>query len=110
MSFNFNKLVCEFYKTATAAEALAAAVERMKREVVEEATVHRPGQGIDLCTTFSQLHDHFDANELGGFCDGWPLKTDDDDCVRFVNAAQDAVHRWLQAGGLAADAPVIVNA
>lgn len=96
---DFNQLVCEFYKVQTPAEALEKAVERMKQEVVAEATIHRPA--VIGCTTFSELHDHFDANELGGFCDdGFPLMCDDDDCCRFTNAAQDAVHEWLAAGGL----------
>lgn len=95
----FNEAVCRFYGAADAGEALSLAVERMKREVIAEATGGRPA--VAGCTTFGELHDHFDANELGGFCeDGFPLMTDDDDCLKFCNAAQDAVGAWLKAGGL----------
>ncbi len=61
--------------------------------------------------TFSELHDHIDANEIGGFCDddvsqalliwfggddldgGWPQSM-----IDFINEAQGAIDKWLASG------------
>lgn len=73
-------------------------IDRMKREILADMASGRvPG----TVTTFSELHDHVDANEYGGFCDDangpfggfWSA----DWCTWFVNAAQDEIHKWLQA-------------
>ncbi len=110
----FDHLVTRFYKVTSVPEALAAAVERMKQEIMQDAS--GPWPRLVGCTTFSQLHDIVDANEYGGFCEsdfpGGPADIEDSGLahadqfleaqMRFINAAQDAVHQWLVGGGLAA--------
>ncbi len=61
--------------------------------------------------TFSELHDHIDANCLGGFCDDdvaqalliWFGGPDADggwlqSMIDFINEAQGAVNKWLAEG------------
>ena len=84
----------------------------MKQEIMQDAS--GPWPRLVGCTTFSQLHDIVDANEYGGFCEsdfpGGPADIEDSGLahadqfleaqMRFINAAQDAVHQWLLGGGL----------
>lgn len=86
--------------------SVAATVERMKAEILADME-----EGIvpEDVASFSDLHDHVDANEYGGFCDdkfsdaaikhfggrdaneGMP-----DAFIDFMNDCQDAVGEWLQ--------------
>lgn len=90
-------------------QELAALVLAMKRDVLE---MIRDGQVPLDVKDFSQLHDHCDANCLGGLCqdktfdalvakfggrgsdEGMPQGMLD-----FINAAQDAISAWVQTGG-----------
>jgi hypothetical protein len=73
-------------------------VERAKQEIIED--VERGLVPIDA-PTFAELHDYADANCYGwGFEDGMPDFDDDDFCA-FCNRMQDALARWIEAGGLA---------
>lgn len=76
----------------------AQVVDAMKCEVLADMASGRvPG----TVTTFSELHDHVDANEYGGFCD-----EDNGPFGGFINAswfmwftdaAQCEVDKWLKA-------------
>lgn len=100
---------------------LAALVLAMKRDVLEMV---RDGQLPLEVKDFSQLHDYCDANCLGGLCqdktfdalvakfggrgaeEGMPQGMLD-----FINAAQNSINAWVQAGGhaLLANLPVKVK-
>jgi hypothetical protein len=96
--------------------SLEQTVERMKREVLDDEAEGR------FCaaevSSFSDLHDHVDANEYGGFCEdgvadpliahfggrdpvheGMP-----DGFLDYMDKAQDAVDAWIKGGGLLRDA------
>lgn len=92
---------------------LPPVIAKMKAEVLQLVAEGRIPVTVQ---SFGDLHDHIDANELGGFCDdgynaalvehfggrdrdeGWP-----DGMLNFINDAQAAVHEWIVAGGLLAD-------
>jgi hypothetical protein len=81
----------------------------MKREVKD---CIRIGQIPADVQSFVDLHDHIDANELGGFCEddfadrliahfggrdeheGMP-----DAMLDYINAAQGTIDEWLKSGG-----------
>lgn len=70
---------------------LEATVARMKSEILYDMAVGRVPRTVK---SFSELHDHVDANEYGGFCeDGYEMS----EGCEFENAAQDTVHVWLAA-------------
>lgn len=86
-------------------------VARMKREILEEMDAGRIPRTV---SSFSELHDYIDANELGGFCEE---KLASDLCIHFggydwwsdqyneqglpegmmdyINECQSAIDLWL---------------
>lgn len=72
-------------------------VERAKREVLADiAAGHVPA----TVRTYSELHDHVDANYYGGAFEG-ELSEDDaerDEQMGFWGRVQDAVDEWIKAG------------
>lgn len=82
--------------------------EAIKQEVLQ---LMRAGAIPASARTFSELHDHCDANCLGGLCKNemfdaiWtsfaPLGTPSgmpDGMVNLINSAQAAVDAWLASG------------
>src|SRR5262245_10858605 len=72
-------------------------LQKAKNEVILDVLA-----GIVPATvrSFSELHDHVDANAYGwGFEDGLP-DVSSDAFTAFANGIQDAVHEWLASGGL----------
>lgn len=85
--------------------SVADTVERMKAEILEDMAA---GKVPETVASFSELHDHVDANEYGGFCEddfadaaiehfggrdadeGMPQGF-----IDFMNECQNAVHQWL---------------
>lgn len=72
--------------------ALNDAVERAKREILEDIVSMRVPSNI---ASFSELHDFVDANEYGGLCDPDAYG---DESTDFVIDVQDAVDAWIRAG------------
>lgn len=91
---------------------LEATITRMKAEVLRDIAI---GVVPNDASSFAELHDYVDANYYGGFCEdevadaliaqfggrdadeGMPQGMPQG-MVDFMNAAQDAVHEWLQLG------------
>lgn len=74
---------------------LNVTIERAKREVIEDVRAGRVPVGV---RSFSELHDHVDANHYGGaFESEWDGS--DAGCA-FWNRVHDAVDGWIKAGGL----------
>lgn len=73
-------------------EAIAQAAEQVKAEILQDiATGIMPFDVAD----FSDLHDHVDANEYGGFCDpDGRADWETDDWIE----VQEIVHQWLVDG------------
>ncbi len=74
------------------------AVARAKREILEDIASGRVPASV---VSFSELHDHIDANEYGGACEGsWFNGTDAqrDAGFTFWDRVQNAVDAWLKAG------------
>jgi len=95
----------------------ACVVAKIIGEVRELLTI---GKIPNTVSSFSELHDHIDANELGGFCEdafvdpliayfGGRNKTDEgmpDAFLQFMNECQEDVDKWLDVGNLQkVDAP-----
>lgn len=87
---------------AGAAAVLAAAKDEVKEDV-------RSGRVPADVRSFSELHDHVDANGYGGAFD-WPcLPSEDRDedyltaFCDFWNGVQDAVHEWIASGAMLAE-------
>lgn len=89
---------------------LDESIERMKREIIEDI---KAGQVPVDCPSFSALHDYVDANCYGGFCEEDVMQSlldhfggrDEnegmpDDLMTYLNAAQDAIDRWIKDGGI----------
>jgi hypothetical protein len=74
------------------------AIRRAMREIRQDAAA---GIVPRTVRTFSELHDHVDANGYGGAFDNWDDERDTDAHHGFWSAVQDAVHEWLAAGALA---------
>lgn len=76
---------------------LEAAIDRAKREILDEVQAGRfVGSQI---TCFADLHDHMDANTLGGLADDdFPL--DGDEQIEFGNALQAALDEWIKNNGM----------
>lgn len=103
----------------TAIPTVEESIERMKREVLDYV---QSGMIPRHVTSFCDLHDHIDANTLGGFCEdaifdamwiaygGLPDQSDEDGMplgmLGHVNAAQDAIAHWIAHGGLHGEGPV----
>ena len=83
-------------------------VARMKREILEEMDAGRIPRTV---SSFSELHDYIDANELGGFCEsaifdalwvacgGLPDQSDEygmpEEMMDYINECQSAIDLWL---------------
>jgi hypothetical protein len=75
-----------------------AIIERAKVEILDCVT-HL--QVPPTVTSFSDLHDHVDANEFGGFTrDDCPFFTESGLDTDKVNAVQDALDAWIKGGAL----------
>lgn len=66
-------------------------VKRMKEEILADVAGGKVPVSVG---SFGELHDHMDANEYGGFCDGANAS------LEFMNAAQSEIDAWIKAGGL----------
>lgn len=73
----------------TAPSHTAATIARMKREILVDI---EDGLVPTTVRSFSELHDHVDANEYGGLCSDAPASMTD------AETAQNAVNEWLSAG------------
>ena len=71
---------------------LDRAIAQAKDEVAADV---KAGVVPRTVASFSDLHDHVDANEYGGLCDE---RSDADE--DFANALQDAVDSWIKEGNL----------
>lgn len=74
---------------------IESTIESIKREILADAD-------LAACKTFSELHDHCDANTLGTSEElfGSFARDDDDDEISdaacdALNAVQDAINAWL---------------
>lgn len=79
---------------------LEATIARMKAEILQHIAEDMIPASV---TTFSELHDYFDANCFGGFCEdevynALIAQLGIDGALYFINDAQNAVHEWLRAG------------
>lgn len=72
-------------------ELIAKTAQDIKDAVLED-------EDLIACTSFSQLHDHCDANCLGGCCDDdHPLNDLKwDEMVEVLNEVQSRVDAWLR--------------
>ena len=95
--------------TTITAPTLDESIERMKQEIIEDV---KAGRVPADCPSFSALHDYVDANCYGGFCEDDVMQSlldhfggrDEnegmpDDLMDYLNAAQDAIDRWIKEGG-----------
>ena len=80
---------------------LEETVARMKAEIQND--VRRGLIPAANISDFGDLHEHVDANEYGGFCEGSYEITDE--VMEYMNAAQDAVGAWIREGGLRGPLP-----
>lgn len=103
------ELDCARPEAEASAPSLTETIERMKREIVADI---REGHVPVSVVSFSELHDHRDANCYGGLCedeiadaliahfggrdqhDGMP-----DGMITYINEAQGAIDAWLADGG-----------
>ena len=71
------------------------AIHRAKNEIQDDVD-----SGLVPWTvkTFSELHDHVDANEYGGLTEDDAAFTPDE-----INQIQGAVNLWLEGGGVETD-------
>lgn len=87
---------------------MAETVQRMKDEILFDIA---EGNVPEVCDSFSDLNDHVDANEYGGFCEnalcdafialfggrdkdeGMP-----DDFIKFTNDCQETIDTWMRNG------------
>lgn len=72
-------------------------VAQAKREILEDIA---NGDVPATVASFSELHDHVDANTYGGLCDdGFPEQFANDEAwITFSDDVQDAVDAWIKAG------------
>lgn len=68
-------------------------VERAKKEVLADIASGRVPASV---ASFAELHDHVDANEYGGACEGG--FDGSDESTAFWNRVQGEVDAWLKAG------------
>ena len=71
---------------------LAVVIARMKWEILRDI---RAGLVPPTVNSFSQLHDHVDANGYGGAFEDTAHDVSD---VDFWNVAQGVIDRWLRLG------------
>ena len=77
---------------------LGRAIADAKTEILDD--VKRGIVPRDVAS-FSELHDHVDANEYGGLCaERFDIGFANDS--EFANAMQAAVDEWIRSGGVAA--------
>ncbi len=70
-------------------------ITQMKKEVLECMS---EGQIPFTASSFSELHEYIDANELGGFCDDdCPHDSSSDEDTAFINDCQGAIDEWLRS-------------
>lgn len=69
---------------------LDQAITRCKAEILRDIET---GVVPSTCASFSELHDHVDANGYGGSFEHEFINDEAD----FWNAVQDAVHKWLNS-------------
>lgn len=114
-----SKEICEYNLTrinAVVPTDLDETIRRMKREILDDV---RTGRMPVQVQAFSELHNHVDANEYGGFCideqaDAMVAKFGGRDehegmpqgMLDYINAAQESIDKWIVEGGItAANAP-----
>lgn len=88
--------------TLTTAPSPVETAERCKREIVRDVA---DGTVPAEVRSFSQLHDHVDANTYGGMCDDGfaDLFASPDAWTEHCNAASAIVDAWIAEGGIARD-------
>jgi hypothetical protein len=64
-------------------------IAAIKKEILEDTV-------LADCKTFSELHDHCDANMLG--FESMPEFDDDEKMIDFANAGMNAIDAWLRKG------------
>lgn len=69
---------------------LDTAIAQAKTEILDDIREGRVPRDV---ASFTELHDHVDANEYGGLCDE---RSDFD--LDFANAMQTAVDEWIKGG------------
>jgi hypothetical protein len=82
----------------TTNDDIRPAVERAKREILADIEA---GKVPATVAGFAELHDHVDANEYGGACEGgWWDGTEAErlEAMEFWDRVQDRVDQWLKAG------------
>ena len=84
------------------APTIAESVARMKQEILAHIA---DGTVLSTITTFSELHDHVDANEYGGFCIDEvnaaieaEYSNEHSSSVDYFNTCQNEVDQWLYRG------------
>ena len=95
---------------SVAVPTLEEAIERMKREVIEDVKSDKVPSTVK---SFSELHDYVDANEYGGFCEDGVLDAmirhfggrDEnegmpDKMMEYLNGAQNAIDVWIKNDGV----------
>jgi hypothetical protein len=70
-----------------AAIQLAVYIEAMKQEIAQDTV-------LASCKSFSELHDHCDANMLG--FEYLPEFSSTNDMIDFANKGSDAIDQWLK--------------
>jgi hypothetical protein len=71
-------------------------IERAKAEILADVEKGVMPQSVG---SFSELHDHVDANGYGGLFDV-PFDSASDRDTKLINDLQDAVDVWIKAGGV----------
>ena len=90
--------------TKTACPSTEHLANLIKAEILADV---RAGVVPETVASFSELHDHVDANCYGGLCfDLYDLLIDfcggEDEAVALINAAQNEVDAWIKSWHLAA--------
>lgn len=78
---------------------LAAAIAKAKAQILEDVQAGEYAvTGPNGVKCFADLHNHIDANTLGGLADDdFPLEGEQQ--IEFGNALQSALDRWIREGG-----------
>lgn len=103
----------------TTTPTLDESIERMKQEIIDDVGA---GQVPADCSSFSELHDHVDANCYGGFCEDELMQNlidhfggrDEnegmpDALMAYLNNAQNAIDRWIKEGGIRKEVSTSTN-
>lgn len=71
-------------------------ISDMKKEILE---LIENGTIPKTISSFSELHDYIDGNELGGFCeDDCPFNHSSQEDTDFLNYCQDTIDTWIKSG------------